>query len=140
MTASTATVAAPRSFKEVWLISIGHGLTHWYVATFYLLLRLGDIWNVFSNPDPEIGKKLLLTAVLIAVAAVYASALAYPTPRPRWAWLFPVNGALVVVLAAVLTTGLWSGDGIYARPSATVSIWLTVGTILTPVVRKKADG
>jgi MFS family permease len=39
---STATAAAPRphSFREVWLISAGHGLTHWYTATFYLLLPL----------------------------------------------------------------------------------------------------
>jgi MFS family permease len=48
-----ATVAAPekapdRSFREVWLISIGHALTHWYPATFYLLL-------------PIIGKELGLT-------------------------------------------------------------------------------
>jgi sugar phosphate permease len=47
---STATTAgtAPRTFKEVWLISAGHGLTHWYTATFYLLL-------------PLIGKELGLT-------------------------------------------------------------------------------
>ena len=31
---------APKTFKEVWLISAGHGLTHWYTATFYLLLPL----------------------------------------------------------------------------------------------------
>lgn len=39
---NTAAVAAssPRSFREVWLISAGHGLTHWYTATFYLLLPL----------------------------------------------------------------------------------------------------
>ena len=38
---STAAAAtAPRTFKEVWLISAGHGLTHWYTATFYLLLPL----------------------------------------------------------------------------------------------------
>ena len=38
-----ATATAPtsgRSFFEVWLITIGHGLTHWYPATFYLLLPL----------------------------------------------------------------------------------------------------
>ena len=40
-----ATVAAPekaprRSLRELWLISIGHGLTHWYPATFYLLLPI----------------------------------------------------------------------------------------------------
>ena len=40
-----ATVATPekapeRSSRELWLISIGHGLTHWYPATFYLLLPI----------------------------------------------------------------------------------------------------
>ena len=49
----SSTVAAPpqaptRSFREVWLITIGHGLTHWYPATFYLLL-------------PNIGKELGLS-------------------------------------------------------------------------------
>lgn len=34
--------------REVWLITIGHGLTHWYPATFYLLL-------------PILGKELNLT-------------------------------------------------------------------------------
>jgi MFS family permease len=29
-----------RSFREVYVISIGHALTHWYPATFYLLLPL----------------------------------------------------------------------------------------------------
>ena len=39
---SIATVAGSRlhGFKDVWLISAGHGLTHWYTATFYLLLPL----------------------------------------------------------------------------------------------------
>jgi MFS family permease len=41
---STLTLASPPrskpSFREVWLISIGHSLTHWYPATFYLLLPL----------------------------------------------------------------------------------------------------
>jgi MFS family permease len=39
-TAATATANAPRSFKDVWLISAGHAFTHWYTATFYLLLPL----------------------------------------------------------------------------------------------------
>lgn len=37
---TTAAAPAPRTFKDVWLISAGHGLTHWYTATFYLLLPL----------------------------------------------------------------------------------------------------
>ena len=36
------------SFREVWLITLGHSLTHWYPATFYLIL-------------PIIGKELGLT-------------------------------------------------------------------------------
>lgn len=31
---------AARPWRELWLITIGHGLTHWYPATFYLLLPL----------------------------------------------------------------------------------------------------
>jgi MFS family permease len=30
----------PKSFREVWLISLGHALTHWYPSTFYLLLPI----------------------------------------------------------------------------------------------------
>ena len=39
-TAVAGATAAPRSFKDVWLISTGHAFTHWYTATFYLLLPL----------------------------------------------------------------------------------------------------
>lgn len=39
-----STLAVPTSplhlARDVWLISLGHGLTHWYTATFYLLLPL----------------------------------------------------------------------------------------------------
>ena len=41
MSSIAATAAARRtrrSLREVWLITLGHGLTHWYPATFYLLL------------------------------------------------------------------------------------------------------
>lgn len=41
-------VPPEKSFREVWLITIGHALTHWYPATFYLIL-------------PLIGKELGLT-------------------------------------------------------------------------------
>jgi MFS family permease len=32
--------APSRPWRELWLITVGHGLTHWYPATFYLLLPL----------------------------------------------------------------------------------------------------
>jgi MFS family permease len=48
----SAAIAAPgkepRPFREVWLITFGHALTHWYPSTFYLLL-------------PIIGRELSLT-------------------------------------------------------------------------------
>ena len=42
MTAISAGAGATqrRSFQEVWVVTIGHALTHWYPATFYLLLPL----------------------------------------------------------------------------------------------------
>jgi MFS transporter, FSR family, fosmidomycin resistance protein len=45
---------SPRSFREVWLITLGHSLTHWYPATFYLLL-------------PIIGKELGLSYTQIGL-------------------------------------------------------------------------
>lgn len=54
MSAVAVAAEAPsrRSFTEVWVITIGHSLTHWYPATFYLLL-------------PLIGKELGLSYVEI---------------------------------------------------------------------------
>lgn len=40
MTSITAESAPSTSFREVWLISAGHLMTHWYPSTFYLLLPL----------------------------------------------------------------------------------------------------
>ena len=39
-TAATAEATAAASFRDVWLITLGHALTHWYPATFYLLLPI----------------------------------------------------------------------------------------------------
>lgn len=41
MNGTAAAHAAPQgAWRELWLITVGHGLTHWYPATFYLLLPL----------------------------------------------------------------------------------------------------
>lgn len=53
MNTVAAAAAAPRSFKDVWLISAGHAFTHWYTATFYLLLPL--IGREFGLSYTEIG-------------------------------------------------------------------------------------
>ena len=62
---NTAAIAAPRSFKDVWLISSGHAFTHWYTATFFLLLPL--IGREFGLSYTEIG---LIMTVQHAVGAV----------------------------------------------------------------------
>jgi MFS transporter, FSR family, fosmidomycin resistance protein len=61
---TAAIAAAPRSFKDVWLISAGHGLTHWYTATFYILLPL--IGKEFGLSYTEIG--LIMTIQHLAGA------------------------------------------------------------------------
>jgi MFS transporter, FSR family, fosmidomycin resistance protein len=45
-----------RSFQEVWVISVGHALTHWYPATFYILLPL--IGNELGLSYEQIGSIL----------------------------------------------------------------------------------
>lgn len=63
-TASATAGAAPQSLKDVWLISAGHGLTHWYTATFYILLPL--IGREFDLSYTEIG--LIMTVQYLAGA------------------------------------------------------------------------
>ncbi len=40
MTAAAVSDSLRRPFRDVWLITVGHALTHWYPSTFYLLLPL----------------------------------------------------------------------------------------------------
>ena len=51
-------------FREVWLITLGHSLTHWYPATFYLLLPI--IGNELGLSYSQIG--LIMTCQYIAGA------------------------------------------------------------------------
>jgi FSR family fosmidomycin resistance protein-like MFS transporter len=60
--AATAETAPERSLLEVWLVSLGHTLTHWYPATFYLLLPL--IGKELDLSYSEIGS--ILTAQFAA--------------------------------------------------------------------------
>ena len=59
--------AAPRStFREVWLISAGHMMTHWYPATFYLLLPL--IGNELGLSFSQIGSIMTCQAAAGAIS------------------------------------------------------------------------
>jgi MFS family permease len=60
-----AVAEPPRpAFREVWFITIGHALTHWYPATFYLLLPI--IGNELGLSYSQIG--LIMTCQYIAGA------------------------------------------------------------------------
>jgi FSR family fosmidomycin resistance protein-like MFS transporter len=57
-----------RSFQEVWVISLGHALTHWYPATFYLLLPL--IGKELGLSYSEIGAVLTCQYLAGAIANI----------------------------------------------------------------------
>src|SRR6266700_806177 len=56
------------SLREVWLITIGHSLTHWYPATFYLLLPL--IGHELGLSYVQIGSILTVQATAGALSNV----------------------------------------------------------------------
>ena len=64
----SAAVAAPRapdrSLRDVWLITLGHALTHWYPSTFYLILPI--IGKELGLSYSQIG--LIMTCQYIAGA------------------------------------------------------------------------
>ena len=64
LTATPADTSAPAPWREVWFITLGHGLTHWYPATFYLLLPI--IGNELGLSFSQIG--LIMTCQYIAGA------------------------------------------------------------------------
>ncbi len=74
-TVEAAAPAIPRAqyLKEVGLISFGHGLTHWYPATFYLLLPL--IGKELGLTYTEIGFILTVQHVVGAIANLPGGAI-----------------------------------------------------------------
>src|SRR5437899_484562 len=65
MSVAAAVPEAPRgSYREMWLITLGHSLTHWYPATFYLILPI--IGKELGLSYSQIG--LIMTCQYIAGA------------------------------------------------------------------------
>ncbi|MGB5082375.1 MAG: MFS transporter [Burkholderiales bacterium] len=65
MSVAIAVPQTPRgSFREMWLITLGHSLTHWYPATFYLILPI--IGKELGLSYSQIG--LIITCQYIAGA------------------------------------------------------------------------
>jgi MFS family permease len=66
---------APRSgWRELWLITLGHSLTHWYPATFYLLLPI--IGTELGLSYSQIGLIMTCQYIAAAVANVPGGVLA----------------------------------------------------------------
>jgi sugar phosphate permease len=104
MSAIAATVSPPRTFRDVWLISAGHGLTHWYPATFYVLL-------------PLIGKELGLS---------YTQHIAGAISNLPGGMLVDAVGKKGYLMAASL---FWVGFP-YALMSLTHSMWMLVVCVM----------
>jgi MFS family permease len=73
VTAASATGAPARPFREVWFITLGHSLTHWYPATFYLLLPI--IGKELGLSYSQIGLIMTCQYLAGAVANVPGGAL-----------------------------------------------------------------
>ncbi len=106
---TTAAPALPaRPFRDVWLISAGHGLTHWYPATFYVLL-------------PLIGKELGLSYTQIGFL-MSAQHLAGALSNLPGGMIVDAIGKKGYLMAASL---FWVGFP-YALMSLTHSMWMLV--------------
>lgn len=108
MSTTAATALPARNFKDVWLISAGHALTHWYPATFYVLL-------------PLIGKELGLSYTQIGFL-MSAQHLAGAISNLPGGMLVDAVGKKGYLMAASL---FWVGFP-YALMSLTDSMWMLV--------------
>jgi FSR family fosmidomycin resistance protein-like MFS transporter len=68
MTAPAEVTTERRSFAEVWFITIGHALTHWYPATFYVLAPL--IGNELGLSYTQIASIITVQAIAGTVANI----------------------------------------------------------------------
>lgn len=112
MSTTAATALPARTFKDVWLISAGHALTHWYPATFYVLL-------------PLIGKELGLSYTEIGFL-MSAQHLAGALSNLPGGMLVDAVGKKGYLMAASL---FWVGFP-YALMSLTNSMWMLVACLM----------
>lgn len=108
MSVTAASALPARTFKDVWLISAGHSLTHWYPATFYVLL-------------PLIGKELGLSYTQIGFL-MSAQHIAGALSNLPGGMLVDAIGKKGYLMAASL---FWVGVP-YALMSLTNSMWMLV--------------
>jgi sugar phosphate permease len=73
LAAGSAPPASGRPLRELWLITLGHALTHWYPATFYLLLPI--IGDELGLSFSQIGLIMTCQYIAGAVANIPGGAL-----------------------------------------------------------------
>lgn len=112
MSTVASTALPPRPFRDVWLISAGHGLTHWYPATFYVLL-------------PLIGKELGLSYTQIGFL-MSAQHIAGALSNLPGGMIVDAIGKKGYLMAASL---FWVGFP-YALMSLTNSMWMLVVCVM----------
>jgi len=112
MSTTAANALPPRTFRDVWLISAGHGLTHWYPATFYILL-------------PLIGKELGLSYTEIGFL-MSAQHIAGALSNLPGGMIVDAIGKKGYLMAASL---FWVGFP-YALMSLTHSMWMLVVCVI----------
>ena len=112
MSITAAGALPPRTFRDVWLISAGHGLTQWYPASFYILL-------------PLIGKELGLSYTQIGFL-MSAQHLAGALSNLPGGMIVDAIGKKGYLMAASL---FWVGFP-YALMSLTHSMWMLVVCVM----------
>lgn len=112
MSITAADTLPQRTFRDVWLISAGHGLTHWYPATFYILL-------------PLIGKELGLSYTQIGFL-MSAQHIAGALSNLPGGMIVDAIGKKGYLMAASL---FWVGFP-YALMSLTHSMWMLVVCVM----------
>lgn len=112
MSTPAAALAPPGTFRDVWLISAGHALTHWYPATFYVLL-------------PLIGKELGLSYTQIGFL-MSAQHIAGAISNLPGGMLVDAVGKKGYLMATSL---FWVGFP-YALMSLTDSMWMLVVCVM----------
>ena len=107
----TTAAAAPAPLREMWLISAGHMLTHWYPATFYLLL-------------PLIGRELDLsyTEIGFIMTAMYGIGALTSMPGGMLVDMVGKKGKLMALSL------FWIGVP-YALISITHSYWMVIACV-----------
>ncbi len=95
-----------RSFADVWLITLGHTLTHWYPATFYLLLPL--IGNELGLSYGEIGSILTCQFVCGSLSNVPGGILVDSIPRKGLLMAFALCWVGAPYLLMGLTHSYWT--------------------------------